>query len=487
MSKEDDYDFVVIGGGTAGYAAAERAVELGLRTAVVESGAQLGGLCIINGCMPTKTLIESGNRLREVRYAPSFGVRLPAGEARLDMRAVRKRKQRLVGEFRDFRDAELNAGDFDLMRGRAWFVGPHDVRVSLRDGSERCLFARTVLIATGSLPRLPELPGLDTVPYWLSDDVLELDELPQSLVILGGGAVGMEVGHFFDAGGCQVSILHRGSHPLSTLDPDLGEVLAKVSRGRGMTLETRVTTTGVERCPTGVRVHWTRDGKEFATEGERLLVATGRVPRLEALDLAAAGLDVAGGRLAAGVTTATAVPHIFAAGDASSPRPVVHLAAIQGATAATNAARLLGKIHLAEPASYRPDLIFTCLFTQPEVAQAGLNAEEARLAGYRPVTATYHYADHGKALIHGARDGFVRLVADRDTGRLLGGAVVGLSAVGLIHLIVVALAARMTAAEYAAVPHYHPTLEEIWSYPARELAAMLSQRPIPPVPQEQPR
>jgi pyruvate/2-oxoglutarate dehydrogenase complex dihydrolipoamide dehydrogenase (E3) component len=474
MAAGNNYDMVVIGGGTAGFAGASKAAELGLKTALVDDAPLLGGLCILNGCMPTKTLIESANRMREVRYAPSFGIRLPAGDPGFEMRAVRKRKQRLVAEFRDFRDAQLHAGAFDLIRGRARFVGPHAIEVTAKDGSVELLEARTALIATGSSPRVPDLPGLTDVPYLLSDDVLELDELPASVVIIGGGAVGMEVGQFFEGAGSKVTVLHRGDHPLSNLDGDLGEVLAKVSRGRGMVMEMRVTTTRVEATAAGVRVHWTRDGESFASEGEKLLVAAGRAPNLAPLDLAAAGLTFAEDHLAADATTATGVPHIFAAGDASSPRPVVHLAAIQGETAAINAARILGKITTDRPASYRPDLIFTCIFTHPEIGQAGLTEAAARSAGFDPVVASYPYADHGKAQVHGAHDGFVRLIADRCTGRLLGGAVVGLDGVALIHLIVVALAARMSVHDYAEVPHYHPTLAEIWTYPAQELAKAIS-------------
>jgi pyruvate/2-oxoglutarate dehydrogenase complex dihydrolipoamide dehydrogenase (E3) component len=475
MANDTDYDFVVIGGGTAGFSAATRAVKLGMRTALVEDAPLLGGLCILNGCMPTKTLIEPGNRSREARYARWFGVQLPDGEPVVEMRAVRKRKQRLVAEFRNFREKQLNSGGFDLIRGRARFLGPQDIEVTMSDGGCEHLYARTTLIATGSYPLLPDLPGLAEVPYWFSHDVLELDDLPSSVLIIGGGAVGMEVGHFFEGSGCKVTILHRGAHPLSNLDADLGGVLDKVSRDRGMTMEMRVTTTSVERCGDGgVRVHWTRYGQSFSSEAEKLLIATGRAPSLESLNLPAAGLAMDGGRLAADATTATAIPHIFVAGDASSPRPVVHLAAIQGETAATNAARLLGMLDSPEPASYRPELIFTCIFTQPEIGQAGMTEEEVRLSGFDPIVASYPYAEHGKAQVHGAREGFVRLVADRASGRLLGGAVVGLRGVGLIHLIVVALAARMTAAEYAAVPHYHPTLEEIWTYPAMEIAESLA-------------
>lgn len=478
MATDNNYDFVVIGGGTAGFAAATRAVKLGLRTALVEDAPLLGGLCILNGCMPTKTLIETGNRTREARYARWFGIRLPEGEPAVEMAAVRKRKQRLVAEFRGFRDKQLNSGGFDLIRGRARFLGPQDIEVTTIAGDCDRLFARTTLIATGSYPLLPDLPGLAEVPYWLSHDVLELDDLPASVLIIGGGAVGMEVGHFFEGSGCKVTILHRGDHPLSTLDADLGGVLDKVSRDRGMTMEMRVTTTSVERCDGGVRVHWSRDGESHSSEAEKLLIATGRAPRLEPLNLQAAGLVLDGaGRLSADATTATAIPHIFIAGDASSPRPVVHLAALQGETAATNAARALGLLDTPEPASYRPELIFTCIFTQPEIGQAGMTEEEARLSGFDPIVASYPYAEHGKAQVHGAHEGFVRLVADRQTGRLLGGAVVGLRGVGLIHLIIVALTARMTAAEYAAVPHYHPTLEEIWTYPAMEIAERLEHPP----------
>jgi len=160
MANDTDYDFVVIGGGTAGFSAATRAVKLGMRTALIEDAPLLGGLCILNGCMPTKTLIETGNRSREARYARWFGIRLPEGEQAVEMRAVRKRKQRLVAEFRDFREKQLNSGDFDLIRGYARFLSPQNIEVTTSAGGCERLYARTTLIATGSYPLLPDIPGL---------------------------------------------------------------------------------------------------------------------------------------------------------------------------------------------------------------------------------------------------------------------------------------------------------------------------------------
>ena len=199
-----NYDFVVVGGGSAGYAGARTAFDLGMKTCVVEGGATVGGLCILRGCMPSKTVIESANRLRAIRHAREFGLR--AGQIGFDAGEIVARKQRLVSEFADHRREQLQEGGFDFVRGTATFLDENTLQVKELTGSEKLLSARSFLISTGSIISVPEIPGLDEAGCLTSDDALNLTQIPDSILVLGGGPVALEFAHYLEA-------LPRHDHP----------------------------------------------------------------------------------------------------------------------------------------------------------------------------------------------------------------------------------------------------------------------------------
>ncbi len=463
-----DFDFVVVGGGSAGYAAARTAASQGLRTAVIDGSPELGGLCILRGCMPSKTLIESANRFQEIQEAGEFGIHAP--HATFDGAKIIERKKRLITEFAKYRAQQLEHGQFELIRGHATLTGPHEISVRLLPGSTQSLTARTILIATGSVIRHPDIPGLaDTAPL-TSDDVLENPAPPKSLLVLGAGPVALEMAHYHTALGSEVTVIQRSPHILSSMDHDVADAVQQgMSRhGTKFVLGCRILQAG--RSPRGKWVRVAHDDREETYEADEILLALGRDPATAGLDLPAAGLDIAPGRpLTTTDTQQTIVSHIFGAGDVTGKLEIVHIAIQQGEIAARNAARLLhGKNEPLETIDYRLRLF--AVFTQPEAAMVGLSEREARDEGHDVVAATHPFEEHGKSLVHGKIDGFVKLLAERTTGRLLGGAVVGPHASELIHEVVFALRYHATAAEFAAVPHYHPTLSEIWTYPAEELA-----------------
>jgi pyruvate/2-oxoglutarate dehydrogenase complex dihydrolipoamide dehydrogenase (E3) component len=463
-----DFDFVVVGGGSAGYAAARTAAAEGLRTAVIDGSAELGGLCILRGCMPSKTLIESANRLQDMREAAEFGLR--AQDVGFDSAKIIERKKRLIAEFAKYRAEQLESGKFELIRGHARFTGPQELAVSLRGGGERTVRAKTILVATGSVIRHPDIPGLAEAQPLTSDDVLDNPHLPKSLLVLGAGPVALEMAHYHRALGAAVTVVQRSKHILSSMDYDIADAVqhGMERHGTKFVLGCKILSAG--RSPRGKWVRVARDDREETLETDEILLALGRDPATAGLDLPAAGIEIAPGRaLATTDTQQTAVPHIFGAGDVTGKLEIVHIAIEQGEIAARNAARLLrGNDETLETIDYRLRLF--AVFTQPEAAMVGLGEHEARDLGLDVAAATYPFSDHGKSMVHGKTDGFVKLLADRATGELLGGAVVGPHASELIHEIVVALRYRATAAEFLKIPHYHPTLSEIWAYPAEELA-----------------
>ena len=463
-----DFDFVVVGGGSAGYAAARTAASEGLRAAVIDGSEELGGLCILRGCMPSKTLIESANRLQDMREATEFGLR--AKDLGFDGAKIIERKRRLIAEFAKYRAEQLESGKFELIRGHAKFTNANELAVSLRSGGEQTVRAKTTLVATGSVIRHPDIPGLAESSPLTSDDVLENENLPKSLIVLGAGPVALEMAHYHRALGADVTVVQRSKQVLSSMDRDVADAVQRGMERHGTKFVLGCKILGAGKSSRGKFVRVAHDDREETIEADEILLALGRDPATAGLDLSAAAIDIAAGHpLATSDTQQTSVPHIFGAGDVTGKLEIVHIAIEQGEIAARNAARLLrGKSEPLETIDYRLRLF--AVFTQPEAAMVGLTEREAAELGLDFAAATYPFDDHGKSIVHGKTDGFVKLIADRKKGEILGGAVVGPHASELIHEVVVAMRYRATAAEFLKIPHYHPTLSEIWTYPAEELA-----------------
>ena len=462
------FDFLIVGGGSAGYAAARTAAALGLKTCVVDGAEELGGLCILRGCMPSKALLESAARFSTLSRAREFGLRASGLEIRGPEILARKRK--LIGDFAAYRQEQLQGGKFELIRGHARFLDANTVEVKLRAGGTQRITARSFLLATGSFVSDAPLAALNEIGCWTTDDALESAEVPASMIILGGGATAVEFATYYAGLGREVTLIQRGSQLLKGTDPDVAAALVHGMRNRGVRVLMGTRLLGAASARGKKRITFEHDGIAAGVEAVQVLQALGRSPNTEGLGLDAAGIGMEGIRPAMRATQQTSQAHIFAAGDVAGPFEVVHIAIQQGEIAARNAARLLGGNAVPmEESDYRLKLF--AVFSDPEVAVAGLSETELREAGVAFRTANYPFNDHGKSLCMGETDGFVKLIVAQDSGEILGGACVGPHAAELIHEIVVAMRFRATAAQLAETPHYHPTLSEIWTYPAEELAA----------------
>ncbi len=413
--------------------------------------------------MPSKTLLESARRYRIIRNAGAFG--LSTERRGFDLSKIIARKRHLIREFSDHRAAQLQEGRFDLLRGTAEFAGPNTLVVTAADGARTTAEAKTILIATGSAISSPPVPGLKEAGCLTSDDLLDRESLPESLIVLGGGPVALEMASYASAFETKVTLIQRSPQILRGSDKDAADALAEGLRKEGIEIFTGTKLLRIEKSPGGRRVIFLHNNEEKFVEAAEILNALGRHAVIPDGSL----VDVSNGKVAVTPTQQTSVPHIFAAGDVCGPLEVVHVGIQQGEVAARNAARLLrGTDAPMETMDYRLNLF--AVFTEPGFASVGATEAELAVRGIRFRTAKYPFADHGKSLVMGETVGFVKLLADSHTGEILGGSVVGPEAAELIHEIVVAMRFHATAADLLTTPHYHPTLSEIWTYPAEELA-----------------
>jgi len=454
-----DFDLIVIGGGSAGYAAARTAREHRESVAIVDGAAELGGLCILRGCMPSKTLIYSAEVLHLAQRAKLFGLEIP--EARVDMPALHQRKLRMIDDFKSYRQQQLQSDRFTLFRDMARFVDPHTIE--LHHAGTR-ISAERFVIATGSRVNTPPIRGIDSVRVWTSDDVLDLDFLPESVIVLGGGVVACELAQFLHRVGARVIQIQRSARVLKDFPADASEVVMRAFRDEGIELHAGTALERIEPCASGVRVVFQKDGRSHAVEATHLVNALGRVPATESLHLANAGVGLApSGHVATNRWQQTSAAHIYAAGDVAGPHEIVHVAILQGETAARHACGIA-----TAPVDY--DTLTGIVFTDPQVAVAGVPLDVARARGIECKVADYPFDDHGKSILMEARYGYVRAWTDAATGRLIGAECVGKDAGELIHALAVGISLKATAADLLKVQWYHPTLSEIWSYPLEDLA-----------------
>jgi len=472
---EPEFDVAVIGGGSAGYAAARTASTLGARVVVIEGGKEVGGLCILRGCMPSKALLESAHRWHDIRRAREFGlIAKPVG---IDMKSVQARKRHLIGDFASYRRKQLERGKFTFIRGNASFLDPHALLVD-RGRHHELVTAATFIVTTGSVITHVPVPGLWETGCLTSDEALEAGYIPKRLAVLGGGVIAVELGQFFARAGSRTTILQRSKRIVRGYDPDVSAELERAFQAEDIDVRTGVELLEVRSVGKGKKkekkIIFKRGRKREELVVDEILYALGRKPAVAGLNLARAGVKLPEGKLATNEAMATSVPHIFAAGDVVGLHEVVHIAIQQGEIAARNAVSLVrGSHEVSEKADYRLKTLVT--FTDPEVALVGLTEAEATAKGIDFLTAQYPFNDHGKAQIGGHEFGFVKLLAEKTRGEIVGAEIIGPHASDLIHELIAVMHYKGTVKELALMPHYHPTLAEIVTYPAEEIVDALGQ------------
>ena len=478
-----DFDVAILGAGSAGYAAARTAIAAGLKTVIIEGGKEVGGLCILRGCMPSKALLYAAEVLHLARNGKIWG--LKPGKIGFNFKRVRARKTAMIEDFASYRRKQLESGKFKFIRSNASFVDAHTLelkpltpslspsdreRVAARPGEGPRITAKHFVIGTGSIVSPPPLPSLEDIGYITSDHALNLTKLPKSLIVLGGGAIACELAQFFARFDVKVTQIQRSPNVLREFDADTGAVIKTVFQREGIKLFTGTKLLNAQRNGKRKVIVFEQNGKRLRAEADEILLALGRSPNTATLSLENAGVKTKNGRIIANAQMRTSAPHIYAAGDCTGPHEIVHIAIQQAEIAAHN----IANPRRPRTTDYR--LLTSVVFTDPQVATVGLTEKEATARKIPFRAASYPFNDHGKSLIMEALDGFVKLLANPKTGEIIGGCCVGPVGGELIHEINVAMAKRMTVHEFAATPHYHPTLAEIWTYPAEELAERIPAR-----------
>ena len=462
MAKPKEYDFICIGGGSAGFNAARVAAGLGLKVAVVDGARQLGGLCILRGCMPSKTLLYAAEVLHQAQHAGRFGLKVTG--ARADMKAVHARKKRIIDDFASYRVDALTHGKFDLIRAHGRFTDAHTLELS--DG--RKIRGKYFLLGTGSKVSVPPVPGLRETPAWTSDEVLDLDFVPKSVIVLGGGIVACELAQYLSRMGSEVTLVQRSPNILRDHSDEASAVIQQAFADEGIKLFTDTKLESVSGGKQGVTVKFRHDGKLVTRRAAHLFNALGREANTATLGLEAAGVKTRpNGQVITNRWQQTSAPHIYAAGDCSGPVEIVHVAIAQGELAARHAA----KVKKLKPVDFA--LLLNVVFTDPQLATIGLLERELDAKGVKYLRATYPFNDHGKSILMEANYGYVKVLAEPKRGRILGAEIVGKDAGELIHAFTTPLAMRATVHDMLKAPWFHPTLAEIVTYPLEEIAEQL--------------
>ncbi|MGF1865611.1 dihydrolipoyl dehydrogenase [Enterovibrio norvegicus] len=450
MSKEIKTQVVVLGSGPAGYSAAFRCADLGLETVLVEKYSTLGGVCLNVGCIPSKALLHVAKVIEEAKAMAEHGVVF--GEPTTDIDKIRVWKDKVVTQLTGGLGGMAKMRKVSVVNGYGKFTGPNTIVVEGADGPTTITFDNAI-IAAGSRPiELPFIPHEDP-RIWDSTDALELKEVPEKLLVMGGGIIGLEMGTVYDALGSQIDVVEMFDQVIPAADKDIVKVFTKrISKKFNLMLETKVT--AVEAKEDGIYV--TMEGKKAPAEPTRydaVLVAIGRVPNGKLLDAEKAGVEVdERGFINVDKQLRTNVAHIHAIGDVVGQPMLAHKGVHEGHVAAEV---ISGKKHY-----FDPKVIPSIAYTEPEVAWVGKTEKEAKAEGLNYEVATFPWAASGRAIASDCSDGMTKMIFDKDTHRVIGGAVVGTNGGELLGEIGLAIEMGCDAEDIALTIHAHPTLHE---------------------------
>lgn len=453
-------DVAILGGGTGGYVAAIRAAQLGKSVVVIEMD-KLGGTCLHRGCIPSKSLLRSAEVFAEIKESESYGIETTGVE--LVFPKVQLRKEAVVEQLHQGVQYLMRKNKIQILKGKGRIIGPSifsprsgAVAVELEDGEMETVVSTNLIIATGSRPRI--LPGLapDGKVILCSEEALTLEELPASIIIVGGGVIGVEWASMLADFGVQVTVVEAAGQLLPQEDEEVARELLRLLKKRGVKVLTG-TTVDAETCSiseAGITIEARKGEQSQSLSAEKLLVSVGRVANIENIGLENTDIRFDKGVIGVNANMQTGEPHIYAIGDCIGGLQLAHAASHEGIRAVNH---LAGEtLH-----PYEAHLVPRCVYTRPEVASVGYTEKEAKALGHETVTGKFPFSAIGKAIVYGMKDGFVKVVADAKSGDILGVQMIGPHVTDLIGEAALAQILDATPWEVGEAIHAHPTLSEI--------------------------
>lgn len=453
-------DVAILGGGTGGYVAAIRAAQLGKNVVIIEQD-KLGGTCLHRGCIPSKSLLRSAELYADMKESENYGIE--ADGVRLAFDKVQKRKDNIVEKLHQGVQYLMRKNKIQVIHGVGRVIGPSifsprsgAVAVELADGEMETIVPTHLIIATGSRPR--HLPGLEPDGKYVmtSDHALLMEELPASIIIVGGGVIGVEWASMLHDFGVDVTVIESSSQILPAEDEEIGKEMNRLLTSRGIKIMTgaELLTESYEVKDNQVTLRVIHQGKEHLLNSDKLLVSIGRVGNAENIGLENTDVRVDRGLIVVNKFMQTTEPHIYAIGDVIGGLQLAHAASHEGLAAVH---------HLAgeQLMTYRKEWTPRCIYTRPEAASVGLTEKQALAQGYEVKTGKYPFSANGKALVFGMSDGFVKVIADKATNDILGVHMIGPHVTELIGSAALAQVLDATPWEIGSMAHAHPTLSEI--------------------------
>jgi pyruvate/2-oxoglutarate dehydrogenase complex dihydrolipoamide dehydrogenase (E3) component len=451
ISTPESFDAIIIGSGQGGNPLAEALIAAGKKTAMIERQ-DVGGTCINRGCSPTKTMVASARVAYLARRGSDYGVNL--GSIAVDMGRVRERKRAIVSTFRQSREKRLANVHADLVRGEASFTGPRQLRVALHDGGERRLTAAQIFIDTGTRSAVPSIPGLDTVSYLDNDSIMELGRLPEHLVVLGGGYIGVEFSQMFRRFGSKVTVIQRGPQLLGEEDEDVVVEVAKILRQDGIEILFNARTEKITQANGGIRLELTVEGKAQTVDGSDLLLATGRVPNTDALKPAAGGIETdERGFVRANERLETTAPGVYVIGDVKGGPQFTHISYDDYRILKTN---LLD----GGQRTTRDRMVPYTVFMDPQLGRVGMTEKEAQKSGRKIRVARMPMTSVARALEVDETRGLIKAIVDAETEEILGATVLGIEGGEVMSVFQMAMMGHLKYSVLHDAIFAHPTLAE---------------------------
>lgn len=454
-----EYDLVILGGGTGGYVAAIRASQLGLKTAIVEKG-KLGGTCLHKGCIPSKALLRSAEVFATAKKSEEYGI--STGEVKVDFSRVQERKEKIVEQLHKGVQHLMKQGKIDVYEGLGRILGPSifspmpgTISVEMNNGEENeMLIPKNVIIATGSRPR--SLPGLepDGENVMTSDEALLMADLPKSIIIVGGGVIGIEWASMLADFGTEVTVLEYADRIVPTEDKEVSKEMQRAMKKKGIKIVTsaKVLPETLQKSD-GVAISAEHKGTQKQFQAEKLLISVGRQANVEGIGLENTDIQLEKGFIQTNEFFQTKESHIYGIGDVIGGLQLAHVASHEGILAVEHMANL-------NPPPIDYSLVSKCIYSSPEAASVGLTEDEATQKGFEVKTGKFLFKAIGKALVYGESDGFVKIIADKKTNDILGVHMIGPHVTDMISEAGLAKVLDATPWEIAHTIHPHPTLSE---------------------------